>query len=150
MLGVPLGKGGRIVVQPDLSVESKPEVFAVGDIATDATEPLPQVAQPAIQGGKHVARQIIRRLEGRPTEAFHYHDKCSMATIGRHDAVAEFPNGLRLSGPIGWLAWLGLHIVYLMGFRNRAKVLVEWAWNYLTYDRGARLLAEGDVAPPAM
>ena len=64
-----------------------------------------------------------------------------MATIGRHDAVAEFPNGRRLHGPLGWMAWLGLHIVYLMGFRNRANVLVNWAWNYLTYDRGARLLA---------
>jgi NADH dehydrogenase len=150
MLDVPLGRGGRVIVEPDLSVASRPEIFAVGDIATDAHEPLPQVAQPAIQGGKHVAHQIVRRLEGQPTEPFHYHDKGSMATIGRHDAVAEFPNGLRLSGPIGWLAWLGLHIVYLMGFRNRAKVLVEWAWNYLTYDRGARLLAEGDVAEPPL
>ena len=68
-----------------------------------------------------------------------------MATIGRHDAVAEFPGGRRLSGPIGWLAWLGLHLVYLMGFRNRANVFVNWAWNYLTYDRGSRLLAESDA-----
>ena len=81
---------------------------------------------------------------GRPTP-FRYHDKGSMATIGRHDAVAELPSGIRLSGPLGWLAWLGLHIVYLMGFRNRANVLVNWAWNYLTYDRGARLLADGAV-----
>ena len=109
---------------------------------------MPQVAQPAIQGGRHVARQIERRLSGEATQPFQYHDKGSMATIGRHDAVAEFPSGLRLSGPIGWVAWLGLHIVYLMGFRNRANVLVNWAWNYLTYDRGARLLAEGDVTPP--
>ncbi|MBI5088232.1 MAG: NAD(P)/FAD-dependent oxidoreductase, partial [Actinobacteria bacterium] len=126
MLGVPLGRGGRIVVQPDLSVASRPEIFAVGDIAADADEPLPQVAQPAIQGGRHVARQIVRRLEGRPTEPFRYHDKGSMATIGRHDAVAELPGGIRLFGPVGWLAWLGLHIVYLMGFRNRANVLGSW------------------------
>jgi NADH:ubiquinone reductase (H+-translocating) len=143
MLDVPLGPGGRIVVEPDLSIAARPEIFAVGDIAADRTAPLPQVAQPAIQGGRHVAAQIQHRLAGVPTETFHYKDKGSMATIGRHDAVAEFPNGFRLSGPIGWLAWLGLHIVYLIGFRNRAKVLVNWAWNYVTYDRGARLLAEG-------
>ena len=102
--------------------------------------PLPQVAQPAIQGGRHVARQIERRLEGLPTEPFHYHDKGTMATIGRHDAVAEFPNGWRLTGFVGWLAWLGLHILYLIGFRNRANVLVNWAWNYLTFDRGSRII----------
>lgn len=147
MLGVPLVRGGRIAVEPDLSVAVRPEIFAVGDIAADRLMPLPQVAQPAIQGGRHVAAQIQHRLAGEPTEPFRYHDKGSMATIGRHDAVAEFPNGMRLSGPLGWLAWLGLHIVYLMGFRNRANVLVNWAWNYLTYDRGARLLAEGDVRP---
>ena len=144
MLGVPLARG-RIVVAADLSVADHPEVFAIGDIAADAQQPLPQVAQPAIQGGHHVACQISRRLCGQPTEAFRYRDKGSMATIGRHDAVAELPIGLRLSGPLGWLAWLGLHIVYLMGFRNRANVLVNWTWNYLTYDRAARLLTEDDV-----
>ena len=149
LLGVELQRGGRIVVAPDLSVPEQPNVFAIGDIAADRQSPLPQVAQPAIQGGRHVARQIEARLAGRPTEAFRYHDKGSMATIGRHDAVAEFPNGRRLSGPIGWLAWLGLHIVYLIGFRNRANVLVNWAWNYVTYDRGARLLADGNVAGSA-
>ncbi|MCU1392825.1 MAG: FAD-dependent oxidoreductase [Ilumatobacteraceae bacterium] len=148
MLGVPLGRGGRIVVGPDLAVPEHPEVFAIGDIATDAADPLPQVAQPAIQGGHHVARQIARQLAGQPTQAFRYTDKGSMATIGRHDAVAELANGMRLSGTLGWLAWLGLHIVYLMGFRNRANVLVNWTWNYLTYDRAARLLTEDDVSRP--
>ena len=141
-LGVELGRGGRIVVDADLSVPSHPEIFAIGDIATDRDQPLPQVAQPAIQGGKHVARQIANRLAGRPTETFRYVDKGSMATIGRHRAVADFPGGQRLSGFVGWVAWLGLHIVYLMGFRNRANVLVNWAWNYLTYDRAARLLTD--------
>ncbi len=75
-----------------------------------------------------------------PTEAFHYHDKGTMATIGRHDAVTEFPSGRRLTGFPGWVAWLGLHLVYLIGFRNRANVLVNWAWNYLTYDRGSRII----------
>jgi NADH:ubiquinone reductase (H+-translocating) len=142
LLGVELGRGGRVVVQPDLSVPGHPEVFAIGDIAVDPASPLPQVAQPAIQGGKHVAVQIVRRLDGQKTQPFRYHDKGSMATIGRHHAVAEFPNGMRLHGVVGWLAWLALHIVYLMGFRNRANVLVNWAWNYVTYDRASRLLAE--------
>jgi NADH:ubiquinone reductase (H+-translocating) len=143
MLGIELGRGGRIPVKPDLSVSGFPNVFAIGDIAAALggdTKPLPQVAQPAIQGGVHVARQIEAQLSARPTTAFKYHDKGSMATIGRNQAVAEFPNGLLLSGVIGWAAWLGLHIVYLMGFRNRANVLVNWAWNYLTYDRGSRLI----------
>jgi NADH:ubiquinone reductase (H+-translocating) len=128
-------------VGPDLSVPGWPEVFAIGDIAVDPSAPLAQVAQPAIQGGHHVARQIERRLGGLPTEPFRYRDKGSMATIGRHDAVAEFPNGRRLHGVVGWVAWLGLHLVYLMGFRNRANVLVNWAWNYLTYDRASRMIA---------
>ncbi|WP_227462250.1 NAD(P)/FAD-dependent oxidoreductase [Desertimonas flava] len=144
-LGVELTKGGRIVVADDLSIPGHPEAFAIGDIA--GTEPLlPQVAQPAIQGGRHAARQIARRLEGAATEAFHYRDKGSMATIGRHDAVAEFPSGRRLTGFAGWVAWLGLHLVYLIGFRNRANVLVNWAWNYLTFDRGSRIVAERDLA----
>jgi NADH dehydrogenase len=86
----------------------------------------------------------MRRLRGEPTEPFRYHDKGQMATIGRHDAVTELANGWRISGPLGWLAWLGLHLVYLMGFRNRIKVFVDWTWNYVTYDRGNRILREGD------
>ena len=108
----------------------------------DSHAPLPQVAQPAIQGGRHVAAQILRRLEGRATEPFSYHDKGSMATIGRNQAVVQFPNGWRFHGLIGWVLWLGLHLVYLLGFRNRANVLVNWGWNYLTYDRGARIIVE--------
>ncbi|CAN5405539.1 NAD(P)/FAD-dependent oxidoreductase [soil metagenome] len=156
-LGVQLERGGRVVVADDLSIPGHPEVFAIGDIAAarapDGTL-LPQVAQPAIQGGKHVARQIARRVSaarGGPgaglepvPEPFRYVDRGSMATIGRNDAVAEFPNGRRLWGVVGWLAWLGLHLVYLMGFRNRANVFVNWSWNYLTYDHGSRILAEWD------
>ena len=147
MLGTPTGRGGRLVVEPDLSLPGRPEVFAVGDIAAtpdhDGT-PLPQVAAPAMQGGRHVARQIMRRVEGRPTEPFRYRDKGQMATIGRHDAVTELANGWRLSGPIGWASWLALHLVYLMGFRNRINVFVDWSWNYLTYDRASRILRETD------
>jgi NADH:ubiquinone reductase (H+-translocating) len=145
VIGVPLTRAGRIIVGRDLAVPGHPEVFAIGDIAADPDAPLPQVAQPAIQGGRHVARQITRALAGQSTETFTYKDKGSMATIGRHDAVAEFPSGRRLSGPLGWMAWLGLHIVYLMGFRNRINVLVNWTWNYFTYDRAARLLNADDI-----
>lgn len=144
MLGTELGRGGRIVVGPDLAVPGHPNVFAIGDIAVEPDQPLPQVAQPAIQGGKHVARQIERSLRGEPTEPFRYTDKGSMATIGRNQAVAELPGGAKLSGPVGWLAWLGLHLLYLMGFRNRLNVLVNWTWNYLTYDRASRLLAPSE------
>ena len=146
LLGVPLGARrtdpGRT---PTCRCAGHPEVFAIGDIAASPTadeRPLPQVAQPAIQGGFHAARQIIALIEGRPTEPFRYHDKGSMATIGRNQAIAEFPNGLRFHGRIGWLMWLGLHLLYLIGFRNRIAVLVNWSWNYLTYDRSARTLVE--------
>jgi len=152
LLGVELTRAGRIVVGDDLSVPGHPEVFAIGDIAASPARsgdgggaPLPQVAQPAIQGGRHAARQIARRLEGQPTEPFRYHDKGSMATIGRSDAIAEFPSGRRLQGFVGWLAWLGLHLLYLIGFRNRARVLVNWSWNYLTYDRGNRIVGDADL-----
>ncbi len=144
-LGTPTGPGGRLVVEADLSIPGHPDSFAIGDIALmpgPKGEPLPQVARPAMQAGKHVARQIIRRLDGRPTERFRFHDRGQMATIGRHDAVTELPGGLRFGGPTGWLAWLGLHLVYLVGFRNRLNVFLNWTWNYLTYDRGSRILRE--------
>jgi NADH dehydrogenase len=149
--GLPIGRGGRVLVQPDLTVEDDPEVFVIGDVAASPDgrdAPLPQVAQVAIQGGRHAARQIQRRLEGLPSQRFHYKDKDSMATIGRNAAVSELPHGITLTGPIGWLAWLGLHLLYLIGFRNRANVLVNWAWNYLTYDRGARLIGDDVNDPP--
>lgn len=144
-LGTERTRGGRLVVDEHLRVPGLDGVYAIGDIAASPGVeggPLPQVAQPAIQGGKHVARHLVATLTGDEVAPFRYVDKGSMATIGRHDAVADFPNGWRLSGPIGWVAWLGLHLVYLMGFRNRLNVFVNWAWNYLTYDRGSRILAE--------
>lgn len=148
-LGVELGKGGRIPVDPDLSVTGLDGVYAIGDIAaaTDPDgDPLPQVAQPAIQSGRHVGEQIARRVAGRPTESFTYTDKGSMATIGRHSAVADLPNGWKLGGWIGWISWLLLHLVYLVGFRNRLVVFVNWCWNYLTFDRPSRLLSSDAVA----
>jgi NADH dehydrogenase len=153
MLGAELVKGGRLAVADDLSIGGNPDVFAIGDIAAANSkrgEVLPQVAQPAIQGGHHVARQIVRDLAGKPRQRFTYFDKGSMATIGRNQAITELPFGLRIYGRLGWLAWLGLHILYLIGFRNRIAVLVNWAWNYVTYDRGARALIEQqpDREPP--
>ena len=142
LLGVPLGRGGRIPVGGDLSLAGHPNVFAIGDIALPPGDPLPQVAQPAMQEGAHVAGQIAARLAGRGTTPFRYRDKGSMATIGRNEAIVEFPNGLRFHGFIGWVMWLGLHLIELMGFRNRANVFVNWAWNYMTYDHGSRLLLD--------
>jgi NADH dehydrogenase len=142
--------GGRVKVNRDLSLPGHAEVFAIGDIAAAQSKHgtmLPQVAQPAIQGGRHVARQIVADLKGEPRTPFRYFDKGSMATIGRNQAITELPFGLRIYGRLGWLAWLGLHLLYLIGFRNRLAVLLNWAWNYLTYDRGARALLEGTEAP---
>lgn len=149
-LGVEVGRGGRLPVSDDLRVVGCDDVFAIGDIAAvagDDGELLPQVAQPAIQGGRHVAAQIRRRFRGEAPTPFRYVDKGSMATIGRHSAVTELGNGWRFGGFLGWAAWLGLHLVYLMGFRNRLNVFVNWCWNYLTYDRASRMLFEKDVRP---
>ena len=145
-----LTRGARIVVGPDLTVPGHPEIAVIGDLAaaTDgAGDLLAQVAPVAIQAGRLVAANLAGEVEGRAPVPFRYRDKGSMATIGRHDAVAQLPGGLRFSGPLGWLAWLVLHLVMLIGFRNRANVLVNWAWNYVTYDRGSRLIV-GSEEPP--
>jgi NADH dehydrogenase len=145
-LGLPQDRGGRIVVGADLQVTGQAGVWAVGDIAASRDrrgDLLPQLAPVAMQGGRHVARQIARLFEGRPTEPFRYRDKGTMATIGRRAAVAELPGRIRLRGGLAWLAWLGLHLVFLVGKRNRASVLLNWAWNYLTWDRGPRLSLPG-------
>ncbi|MGA2520124.1 MAG: NAD(P)/FAD-dependent oxidoreductase [Acidimicrobiales bacterium] len=144
-LSAPTTRGSRVVVRPDLSLEGHPEVFVAGDAAAvpwgpKRTEACPQVAQVAIQSGRHIAAQIVRRQAGSPTTAFAYHDKGLMATIGRHAAVAQLRHGLILRGTLGWLAWLGLHLVYLVGFRNRVVVLVNWCWRYLDWPSGPRLI----------
>lgn len=141
-------RGGRLVVEDDLRLPGHPEVFVIGDLAgaRDADgELLPQVAPVAIQQGRHAATVIAGALEGRPSTPFRYRDKGSMATIGRHDAVAQLPGRVRLTGPLGWVAWLALHLVMLIGFRNRVNVLVNWAWNYVTYDRASRLIVDTDA-----
>ena len=146
-LGLPTAQAGRIQVGPDLAVTDRPGVWAIGDIAAinGADALLPQLAPVAIQSGRHVASQVRRTLDGRPTKAFHYRDKGTMATIGRSHAVAELPLGIKLKGFPAWLSWLVLHLFMLAGFRNRISVFVNWAWNYLTWDRGPRLILEPDV-----
>lgn len=148
-LGAPQGRGGRIVVMDDLSLEDHSEVFVVGDMAasTDAAGALlPQVAQVAIQGGKHAAKTIVRRIQGRAPEPFTYRDLGSMAIVGRSSGIAELSpalGGLRLRGFIGWLGWLFLHLIYLPGYRNRLSAFMSWAYNFFTFDRHARLILTG-------
>jgi len=142
-VGLETTRGGRLVVGPDLAVPGRTGVWAVGDVAAAPDRQgniLPQLAPVAMQSGTHVARQIGRQLEGKPTQRFRFRDKGTMATIGRRAAVAELPGGLRLRGTLAWLAWLGLHLLYLAGLRNRASVLLNWAWGYVTWDRGPRLI----------
>ena len=139
------GKGGTVSVQADLALASHPEVYVVGDLAASAStkgEQLPQLAQVAIQGGRHAADNIGRRLAGKSPKPFRYHNHGIMATIGRRSAVAELPGGLQFQGTLGWLAWLAVHLLFLIGFRNRIVVLVNWAWNYLTWDRGSRVILD--------
>jgi NADH:ubiquinone reductase (H+-translocating) len=141
-LGVPLDRAGRVLVERDLSVPGHPEAFAIGDGAAfvgDDGRPLPGLAPVAIQQGRAVAANILHRLAGEPTRPFRYRDRGSMATIGRAAAVAVIGR-LRLSGLPAWLAWLFVHIMFLIGFRNRFLVLFEWAWAYLSWQRGARLI----------
>jgi NADH dehydrogenase len=141
-LGVPLDRAGRVLVEPDLSVPGHPEAFAIGDMCAllDAGgRPLPGLAPVAIQQGQAAAENLLRRLRGEPTRPFRYRDRGTMATIGRAAAVAVVGR-LRLSGLPAWLAWLFVHILFLIGFRNRFLVLFEWAWAYVSWQRGARLI----------
>ncbi len=149
-LGVPLDRAGRALVEPDLSIPGHPEVFVIGDLAAflhQTGHPLPGLSPVAIQQGRSAAANILRSLAGAPRHRFHYFDKGTLAVIGRASAVAEIA-GLRLSGLVAWLVWCFVHIFYLIGFRNRFIVMSEWAWAYLTYRRGARLIT-GDVGPGA-
>ena len=141
-LGVPLDRSGRVLVEPDLSIPVHPEAFVVGDMCAflhQTGAPLPGVAPVAIQQGRAVADNVLRRLRDAPTRPFRYRDRGSMATIGRAAAVAVVGR-LKLSGLVAWLAWLFVHIMFLIGFRNRFLVLFEWAWAYVTWHRGARLI----------
>lgn len=140
-LGVPLDRAGRILVQSDLSIADYPNVFAIGDGACVMQDgkPVPGVAPAAVQEAKHTAKNIVRSIGGEARLPFRYQDKGSLATVGRTAAVADFGK-LRLSGPLAWLAWLALHLMFLVGFRNRIIVLFQWLWSFISYDRGARLI----------
>jgi len=148
-LGVPVDRAGRVLVNPDLSIAGHPEVFVIGDLATlkdDHGKLLPGVAPVAMQEGTATAKNIQRDLRHEPRQNFHYVDKGSLATIGRAAAVADFGK-FHVSGFIAWLSWLFIHILFLIGFRNRIIVLIQWAWSYFTYERGARLIT-GDTRLP--
>lgn len=149
-LGVPLDRSGRVIVERDLTIPGHREVVVIGDLAaflhqTNNRNPpgraLPAMAPVAMQQGQHVARNIWRALRGEPLETFHYRDKGSLATIGRAAAVADL-GSVRLSGLTAWIAWLFVHILYLIGFRNRLVVMLDWAWAYFSYQRKARLITK--------
>jgi NADH dehydrogenase len=157
-LGVAVDRAGRVPVQPDLSLTGHPEVFVIGDLAAAKDEHgkfLPGVAPVAIQQGKYVAKLIRKEVEtplhrnglaAEPRSPFHYWDKGSLATIGRAAAVAQFGK-IHISGFIAWLSWLFVHILFLIGFRNRVLVFIQWAWSYVTYERGARLITGSTYLP---
>jgi NADH dehydrogenase len=148
-LGAPVDRAGRVLVNPDLSLPGHPEVFVIGDLAALKDENgkgLPGVAPVAMQEGRVTARNIMRDLDGEPRRDFRYVDKGSLATIGRAAAVAQFGR-LHISGFIAWLSWLFIHIFFLIGFRNRIIVFIQWFWSYVTYERAARLIT-GDTALP--
>jgi len=149
-LGARIDRAGRVLVEPDLSLPGHPEVFVIGDLAALKDEHgkmLPGVAPVAIQEGRFVAKVIREEINSqtRPP-AFHYWDKGSLATIGRAAAVAQFGR-IHISGFIAWLSWLFVHILFLIGFRNRLLVFIQWAWSYVTYERGARLITGSTYLP---
>ena len=149
-LGVPLDRAGRVLVNADLTIPGHPEVLVIGDLAAlkDASgKPLPGLAPVAIQQGEYAARAIVRSARGEAREPFHYKDRGTMATIGRAAAVVDLGK-LRFSGYPAWLLWCFIHILWLIGFRNRFLVMIEWAWAYLRFERSARLIT-GASRPPA-
>jgi NADH dehydrogenase len=147
--GAPLDKAGRVIVEPDLSVPGHPEIFVIGDLASylhQTGQPLPGVAQPAIQEGKYVAEVIARRLRADETRPFHYFDKGNMATIGRGAAVADL-RGLEVAGLPAWLLWIFIHLLYIVQFQNRLLIMLQWAWLYISFDRSARLITGENPLP---
>ncbi len=148
-LGAPVDRAGRVLVTPQLRVPGHDEIFVVGDLASLVVDgkPVPGVAQGAIQGGQYAAAAILAELSGSgdTPRPFHYHDKGSLAVIGRRRGIADLGR-IKLSGFLAWMTWLFIHLLFLIGFRNRALVLIEWAWSYLTFQRGARLIT-GDLHP---
>src|SRR5213596_746453 len=152
-LGIPVDRVGRVIVKDDLTIPGHPEVQVIGDLANSSHqtgEPLPGISPVAMQQGRHAARNVLAMIKGRKPERFRYWDKGTMATIGRNKAVADL-KFVHLSGLFAWLAWLFVHIVFLVGFRNRLLVLIQWAWAYITFDKGARLITrnfQSEQRPP--
>ena len=147
-LNVPLDRAGRVLVAPDLTVPGADNVYVIGDLARFEQDgkPVPGIAPAAMQEGRHAAANLLRSLEGKPRLPFRYHDKGMLATIGRGAAVAHI-GSIKASGYLAWLLWLFVHIFFLIGFRNRLVVMIQWAWSYITFDRGARLITEGLTKP---
>jgi len=145
-LGLPRGHAGRVLVLPDLRVEGSDRIFAIGDISLCEENPAPQLAQPALQQGKHAAEQVVHLVRGEPTQPFRYRDRGMMATIGRRSAVVQLPIGVRFTGTLAWLAWLGLHLIYLLGGRNRVTTLINLSWRYLAWGHGESVIV-GDEPP---
>jgi NADH:ubiquinone reductase (H+-translocating) len=147
--GAPLDKSGRVIVGPDCTVPGRPDIFVIGDLANfshQTGEPLPGMAQPAIQQGRYVGGVIEKRLRGEKCDPFHYWDKGNLATLGRGAAIADL-NGLRLSGFPAWLIWIFIHLLYIVEFQNRLLVCIQWGWFYFTYDRSARLITGKSPLP---
>ena len=145
-LAAELASGGRVPVEPDLTLRGRPEVLVAGDLAL--VPGVPGVAPAAMQMGKHAAAVIRARLDGRPPPSrFRYRDRGELATIGRNAAVGKI-KGVRVTGRLAWLTWLGVHLAYLVGFHNRVLVLLRWAWSFVTRGRGSRLITEPRPAPP--
>ena len=153
-LGVPIDRAGRVIVNDDLTIPGHPEIQVIGDLANFTNqykEPLPGVSPVAMQEGRHAADNILEMIEGRRPRRFWYFDKGTMATIGRHKAVADL-HLMHLSGFPAWLVWLFVHIIFLVGFRNRIAVFLQWAWSYITFNKGARLITrnfQAETRPPA-
>jgi len=153
-LGVPIDQVGRVMVNDDLTIPGHPEVQVIGDLANfshQTGQPLPGVSPVAMQQGRHAAKNILRMIKNREPQRFRYWDKGSMATIGRNKAVADL-NFVHLSGLPAWLVWLFVHIIFLVGFRNRLAVLFQWGWAYFTFNAGARLITrnfQSELRPPA-
>ncbi len=145
--GLPQGRGGRIQVGPDLRVTGHDRIFAIGDIALTGDQPVPQLAQPALQMGRFAAEQIARLDAGKPTARFAYHDKGILATIGRRSAVVQLPHHVRIRGTLAWFAWLGLHLVTLLGNRNRISALINLTYRYLSWGHGGALIVDSDPPP---
>ena len=146
--GLPQGKGGRILVGPDLRVQGQDRIFAVGDIAENPDAPTPQLAQPALQMGRHAGAQIVRLHRQAETVPFRYHDKGQMATIGRRSAVVQLAQGPRLTGTLAWLSWLALHLFYLLGGRNRISTLINLTYRYVAWGHGGAVIVGDDPYAP--